>query len=758
MSAASIFGKKRKSIFQRTIDTKTFDLTWILKDEITKKLNKLNQIQSLVKKHFIEITLPRITFLGKESAGKSTIINRIIGVCISNTAMGTCTIVPIEFKLKPADEFKIIYKKTPYNKSNIHEFQKAFEICGDRMKKVPAAKETQVVEVEGPGLPYCTLVDLPGSKGKDSEEYNTTIEHLKNGGVHDLIVLVHALHAPNGLDEIAMAVKDNLTLGRKHDGSKMSVIKNLVENHRIICVATCMDKTFGEVKDFDQKTFSQIENCEKRIHLGNATERDTIWDHLPGVKSLLTISPEDSSLGVEQNAKEKEFFDKTVEVYNSASEIFAEDGEPADIEKFNKAKEKWASHIKNYSGLEAVRRILINHYILNIEAQKEKIFTELAEIGIANYRYLRNNYHWYHIARSLGLNDDDKAATDAIIKEMLEYVHSYLNNELRKTILENTNFMKFPECSDIEQGKKELQDRKDKCHTIVHDIIENCKILAPYTSFKNKILNDATNQVDYIMDSGVASIEKIFENKEFYKQVVEGSDPMANMRQILHMEFVNNLLSLLSTNILDNVKHMDELHPDYYHLKPIQDFEDHFNKYIIILECMKEIHTLFGMTCDKFQDIYDSTLLKKPVYPEIEKQWENSEAVKDYLVRERCFDQVNSTDHPTMTSTSLIKKVRVFEEKIDCDFREFDINHFCQKINNLETILDKTKFQDYDIKKLVDSITNIEHKLGAKITDFQFTEAMASKIGKEVRKQVPDASVRRASGAFLSGLGSSRSK
>lgn len=755
MSAASIFGKK--TIFKKEVSTETFDLTWILKDEIVNKLNKLNQVQSLVKKYEIEITLPRITFLGKESAGKSTIINRIIGVFISNASMGTCTIVPIEFKLKPADEFKIIYNKTPYNKSTIHDFQRSFEICGERMRKFPGTKETQVVEVEGPGLPYCTLVDLPGSKGKDSEEYNTTIEHLKNGGDHDLIVLVHALHTPNGLDEIAMAIKENLTFGRKHDGNRNALMKNIIDNHRIMVVATCMDKSYGEITDFDQKTFSQIQNCEKRIHLGMATETDTIWDHLPGVRSLLTISPEDCSLGEEQNKKEKEFFDKTIDVYNRGAEIFAEEGDPAEIEKLNKQKDKWISHITNNSGLESVRRILIDHYIQNIEAQKEDIFRNLANIAIGHYEHLRSNYDWYHIARSLGLDDEDKVATENIVKEMLEYVHSFLNNELRKTILHEPDFMEFPECSDIKQGKKELQDRKDKCHCIVNDIINNCKILKPFTAFKNKILNEATNQVDYIMDSGVASIEKIFENKEFYKQVVEGSDPMANMRQILHMEFVNNLLSLLSTNILENIKNMDELHPDYYHLKPIEDFDNNFQKYIIVLKCMKEINSLFGMTCDKFADIYDSTLLKKPTYPIIEKQWENSEAVKEYLVKEKCFDQVNSTDHPTMTSTSLIKKVRVFEDKIMCDFREFDIHNFCDKITTLETILGKTSFKDYDFNKLVKSISNIEHKLGAKITDFQFTDAMASKIGKEVRKQVPDAPIRKASGAFLS-LGSSRSK
>ena len=76
-------------------------------------------------------------------------------------------------------------------------------------------------------------------------------------------------------------------------------------------------------------------------------------------------------------------------------------------------------------------------------------------------------------------------------------------------------------------------------------VYNNCKIMIPFTQFKNKALVEATDQVDQIMDSGVASIEKIFENKQFYEEMVEGSDPMANMRQILHMEFVNNLLSLL---------------------------------------------------------------------------------------------------------------------------------------------------------------------------------------------------------------------
>ena len=46
---------------------------------------------------------------------------------------------------------------------------------------------------------------------------------------------------------------------------------------------------------------------------------------------------------------------------------------------------------------------------------------------------------------------------------------------------------------------------------------------------------------------------------------------------------------------------------------------------------------------------------QKPTYPTIDTQWENSKAVKKYLV-DKNVDQVNSGEHPTMTSTTLIKR------------------------------------------------------------------------------------------------------
>ena len=102
---------RRANPFARKIDNTILDLNWNLKKSILKDLYDLNEA-----KHTIEgllrdtadihsehppIRLPVVTLMGMESAGKSTLINRIIGVCISNSDMGTCTIVPIRFRLHP---------------------------------------------------------------------------------------------------------------------------------------------------------------------------------------------------------------------------------------------------------------------------------------------------------------------------------------------------------------------------------------------------------------------------------------------------------------------------------------------------------------------------------------------------------------------------------------------------------------------------------------------------------------------------------
>ena len=48
----------------------------------------------------------------------------------------------------------------------------------------------------------------------------------------------------------------------------------------------------------------------------------------------------------------------------------------------------------------------------------------------------------------------------------------------------------------------------------------------------------------------------------------------------------------------------------------------------------------------------------------------------------------------------------------------------------METILDKTNFQDYDIGNKHDSISNIEHKLMLKINYFELKKQWHLKLGK----------------------------
>ena len=205
--------------FDDKVSQLTFDLDWKLDDNYVKRLDKLNKAKTRIESFEIGMKLPVITLLGKESAGKSTLINRIIGVSISNTNMGTCTIVPIYFTLspiilevgEPEYDFKIIYQGITYYKESIDKFQEAFEIKAKGMKNKTIEKEIQEVKVFGKGLPHIVLVDLPGSKGESSEEYKTTIEHLEKGGEYDLLVLVHALHAQNGLDEVAFGIREHFT-------------------------------------------------------------------------------------------------------------------------------------------------------------------------------------------------------------------------------------------------------------------------------------------------------------------------------------------------------------------------------------------------------------------------------------------------------------------------------------------------------------------------------------------------------------------
>ena len=353
MSDASIF---------ETHDLTTTDLIWEQDSRIKDKLSNINR-------YLLNYSLPTkmITFVGKESSGKTTLINRFIGLTISNTSMATCNVAPTYIHLYPSEEFKIEYDEIEYNKSNINEFQKAFEFKVHGMKNKTIDRNTQHIHIYGPSYPNVILVDLPGYKkgrGPDSDEYKMIQNHLReNFGKNNKIVLVHSLDNPYWHeDEVALCINNVYELGGRY------LLKKHIANKKIMCVATCMDKSYGEIRDLDEKTFSQIENCERRINIGKEREHrqyDIVDYFLPGIHCMLTVSLDDVSLGEEQNDKEKEFFDNTIENYNKVLEWFVEERyDQKEVEECNKKRKIWISHINNNSGIKAFRNHIID-YIIN---------------------------------------------------------------------------------------------------------------------------------------------------------------------------------------------------------------------------------------------------------------------------------------------------------------------------------------------------------------------------------------------------------
>ena len=327
-------------LFGREVPRNTTDLIW---DQDSDKFTEKTEVISNYLQHH---SFPRqmISFVGMESSGKTTLINRYIGFQIINPMRTRC-LVPLYLELHPADEFKIVYQDTFYNRDKISEFQTHLEAKINEMKQNIEERKPQYIHIYGPCYPDVTLVDLPGSMGKHSEQYQNINNHLQEHfGENNKIVLVHSINSPNGIDEVAECINN---LYSDND----ELLKTHIANKKIMCVATSMDKTFAHISDFNQKTFDQITNCEKRIGINNTS--DTIIDHLPQVHCMLTVSLEDSSLGEEQNNKEQEFFDKTVEVYNLASESMSD---------LNKQKDIWISQMNN-SGIQAFRDHIFEYMI-----------------------------------------------------------------------------------------------------------------------------------------------------------------------------------------------------------------------------------------------------------------------------------------------------------------------------------------------------------------------------------------------------------
>ncbi|POW05458.1 hypothetical protein PSTT_09712 [Puccinia striiformis] len=132
-------------------------------------LDKVDELRKLGLQDMV--SLPQIAVVGDQSSGKSTLLEYISGVTFPKDA-GMCTCFATEVSMRPAAQFsaKVFINHQP--DTRLKEPRSPEEVAGviQEAKRLfvdasgPKAiyDDILTVELNGPGLPILTLVDLPG--------------------------------------------------------------------------------------------------------------------------------------------------------------------------------------------------------------------------------------------------------------------------------------------------------------------------------------------------------------------------------------------------------------------------------------------------------------------------------------------------------------------------------------------------------------------------------------------------------------------
>ena len=258
------------------------DLDWKLTKQRVSELQEIHKVKEFLNAYDdIEFYVPCVSVVGWECSGKSTIINRIVGACVSLADTNTVTIVPIYFHLAPPtkkmikedSDFELQFNNQDYNKSQLADYQETF--CKHiKTLKSGANFAPQHVKIYGTGLPFLDLIDLPGvravSTGPNDPaglEHRLTRKHLNEQGSRDLIILVHSIDTTNPIDEVAKEISTIFEdkSGSETESGKRNYVENLIAEKRILCIGTCMDCVSKGTGDKESRTWNQMKRAEERV-------------------------------------------------------------------------------------------------------------------------------------------------------------------------------------------------------------------------------------------------------------------------------------------------------------------------------------------------------------------------------------------------------------------------------------------------------------------------------------------------------------
>jgi hypothetical protein len=310
----------------------------------------------------------------------------------------------------------------------------------------------------------------------------------------------------------------------------------------------------------------------------------------------------------------------------------------------------------------------------------------------------------------------------------MEYTYNDLNNKLRQAVIDDSKYTQFPDCESVQEGTTVLKERKKLYLDKVKDVLKTVKVLKPYPSLYEQVLFDASEEVKKISEKGVSHIQSMFSRSAFYGEFLPDSNPMALFCMVLHMELIDNLVTVLSTNLLETNTFVQVPH-SYLNYEPIDDFKKRSDNYENAWRALDELYELFDREIENYENIKDISLIDKPPIPTIDSQWEDEIKVQKYLKEKGSLKSIQAGKHPAVTTKSHLDKISSIEE------------------------ITKTSIDKLDVEGYFKKIDRVESRLGGKFIDMPFTEKVLTTLSKtsefkDYTKGI-NPTVRKASSAFL---------
>lgn len=302
-------------------------------------LEQMESDESLKKKNIKKTNVPRIVLTGTQSSGKSTIVNRFIGMEILPVGDNMVTRTPINIRLTTVDTpqegrasisvFKDGTKEIVYNTAmeniNIAEFQNKIMEATNRVtdNRFSISNSQIFININSTKVENMTIIDLPGIVAipqTDRGQPSTIVDDIKHLIMEQLeypetyvLAVVSALgdlEADTGLAAIKLMQKQNSKLKAvgvltKSDRLKsVSKLNNIVSNDGYVSKDVMLDDGYFVVNnlvpdnsDWYTNTFglSSIVMQKKRYGILNLkshlkrTLMGMIKEKLPSIRSNLQL-------------------------------------------------------------------------------------------------------------------------------------------------------------------------------------------------------------------------------------------------------------------------------------------------------------------------------------------------------------------------------------------------------------------------------------------------------------------------------------